>query len=634
MSSTDHIEEKPLAGEQPTDSPAYGTAAATTLVMGAPGTGKTQRLAECVGAAVEGGANPRDVLVLAASAPAAAVLADLVPQGVEVTTPMGLALEGLPGNAHRLASFEETFFLEDMRVTGQKQRRLREMLKFLERGWSEMREDEEGWLITGEEKAIDSFARQDLRAMGALHPTQVVAAYVRYLLQNEGALAQARRPQVFVDDYQAMSRASQRLARILATEELTVAWNTVGGLQGEEPYGYGEGLEELAAEVPQLMRVDCAQSCLAQAPAACVATLCQQPCMAAVEAPGPHDGGETGAFEAAVANDLQDEMPLLVERVAALLEEGMAPAEIYVAVPTDAWGRRACAALEGAGIATSRIEERQALGGDIRDSAKSAGALAYTALHLAADPLSAVAWRCWCGFGDYLGCSASMTALAEVANQTGATLPELLAALEAGEMSYVGVDEAKVVARYRAGQALLRAVEGLSGSELLAALGEQACGTREVPAALTGLVGAVDPNEDAATLYARAEAALVAPGFAPQAVRVGGFDAALGQRPRAVVACGMANGLVPSSAYFELTQATIDAQAKMHARLIERLAALAGKAREVLVCTTFDHAGIVEAETLKLKTERVRLCDGRRVCDLGPSVCIDYLSGAKLDYVR
>ena len=96
----------------------------------------------------------------------------------------------------------------------------------------------------------------------------------------------------------------------------------------------------------------------------------------------------------------------------------------------------------------------------------------------------------------------------------------------------------------------------------------------------------------------------------------------------------MVNGLVPRSAYFELTQATIEAQAKMHARLVERLAALAGKARETLVCTTFERVGIVEAETLKLKTERVRLREGRRVCDLGPSVCIDYLTGAKLDYVR
>ena len=67
---------------------------------------------------------------------------------------------------------------------------------------------------------------------------------------------------------------------------------------------------------------------------------------------------------------------------------------------------------------------------------------------------------------------------------------------------------------------------------------------------------------------------------------------------------------------------------------MERLAALAGKAREALVCVTFKRATLVEAETLKLKTERVRLRDGQRLCDLGSSVCIDYLTGAKLAYVR
>ena len=496
---------------------AYVAPAQTTLLVGGPGSGKTQQLVDRVQAVVSGGGGPPAGVVVGPRAPAAPRVAARGPAGVRVSTPLTLALEELraagAGCSHRLATFEETFFLEDMRVTGQKQRRLREMLKFLERGWSEMRDDEDGWLITGEEMAVEAFARRDLRAMGSLHVTQVAASCARHLAVDAEALANARYSWVFADDYQAMSRASQRLVRLVAADGLVVAWNTVGGLVGEEPYGYADGLDELVAAAPDPTRVDLAGSVLAQEPARAVAHLCAQPCMDAVEAPRVDSDAVPGGFEVLAAEELSGEMPLLAERVAELLASGVAPEDVYVATPTDAWARRACAALEGADVPVSRVEERQALGGDIRDKAKSAGALAYTALHLAADPASAVAWRCWCGFGDYLACSASMTALGELADQTGSTLPELLRALEAGELVCDAVDQAKVLARYREGQAMLRNAEGRTGRELLAVLCERALGSCEVPAALVQLLGGVDDADDACALFERAQKALVAPAW-------------------------------------------------------------------------------------------------------------------------
>lgn len=616
----------------------YAGPQSKTALVGGPGSGKTQALVECVAQAIQGGENPDDVLVLAASPTAAAALRERLERagvaGVVPTTPMALAQEGLAGaevpRAHRLASFEETFFLEDMRVTGMAPRRLREMLKFLERGWSEMRDDEPGWLVTKEEEGLNGFARTCLASMGALHPTEVAAAYVRLLAERPEALATARKPLVFADDYQAMSRASQRLACMLAARELTVAWSPVAGLKGEEFYDYRDGLAELGAT--QVVALD--WSCLAAAPAQAVENLCRQECLAAVDAPACTPDAPVGTFEVVSAADLSEELDAVVSAVRGLLDEGFACNELYLAQPNDAWVRRVTAALVCAGIPASGVQERQALGGDVRDAHKSTAPLAYTALHLAADPQSATAWRCWCGFGDYLTCSSGMTRLAQLGADTGRTLPELLAALEAGELDVALIDRDAILGRYRAGRALLEAAEGLKGSELLAVLAKGTTGSAEVPSALAALVGEAGADEDAPTLYARAQKALLEPVFSPGAVRVGGFDAALGQNPRALVCCGMVNGLVPPMGYFELTQTTIDAQNKMHERLVERLAALAGKAREALVCVTFKRATLVEAETLKLKTERVRLRDGQRLCDLGSSVCIDYLTGAKLAYVR
>ena len=92
----------------------------------------------------------------------------------------------------------------------------------------------------------------------------------------------------------------------------------------------------------------------------------------------------------------------------------------------------------------------------------------------------------------------------------------------------------------------------------------------------------------------------------------------------------MVNGLVPSLEYFDASLATIEAQDKMHERLVRRLVGTCGKARERIVCTGFARAGVVECETLRLKGERIRLRGGKRVCEFGPSVAVQYLRGEKL----
>jgi len=634
------------------NTPDYSCRAAVTAYAGSVATGKTQALVERVRAALEAGTPAAGLLVFAA-APAAAQALEArlaaacgeAAAGVHVTTPLAFARETLAteparaftgGRSHLLASFEEGFFMEDVRVTGVKPRRLKAMLGFLQRGWSEMRDDEDGWLINGEERGLNEFARRRLALMGGVLRAEATAACVRYLASDGPALAAAQRACVFADDLHAMSRASQRLLRMLATRELAVSWDVLGGLAGEEPYGYAEGLAELeqACVAGSYTRVDLQVSHQAVAPHAAVANMLAQECLAGegVVAPEPAADAAPGAFKVARVPDLANEMPCVAGEVRALVDAGVPAERIAVAAPTDAWARRASAALERAGVASTRIEARQALGGDPRDLSKCAAPLAYTALHLVADPRSATAWRCWCGFGDYLACSTGINQLIDLYGQNGAALPELLDALAANGVN--APNQQKVADRRAAGLALVERAAGKTGPELLAAVCAAALGTPEVPAPLAALLGEVGERECAAELFARAERALLAPAFAPGAVRVCCYDALMGQDPQVLVLCGLANGVVPVRGYFDLAEATMEEQDKMHRRLVGQLAALAGKARDTVLCTTFERAGIVEAETLNLKTERVKLRDGKRVCEMGPSVCIDYLTGKKLSYVR
>ena len=559
---------------------AYATPATVRVIGGPVGTGKTQVLVEDVCAALESGAEPAGMLVLAPRRTAAdelsariAAACGAAAEAVRVTTPLQLVLDilGTPQarkatgrRAHILSDVENTFFLEDMRVTGQKHRRLREMLKFLQRGWSEMRDDEPGWLITGEEVAINDFAKGRLELLEALHPAEAAAVCVRYLLDDEAALASARVSRVFVDDARAMGRASQALAALLAGDVLTLTWDPNAALAGEEPYGYAEGLAELRAARPDADVRELTQGHCARALFEATGNLLRQECLEAPVAPTTCASEEAGGLRVVESPMLADEPASVVAQVQGLLASGVAPECVFVAAPSDAWVRRMASALAAAGIATSALDERQRVGGDIRELGKSAGAQLYTALQLAADPDSALAWRCWCGFGDYLACSTGMNELYARASKNGRGLVaeiEALACGDAGDACGCGcaqaadagsdgaaaadgpvIGAARIVERYRAGRALLGAVAGLRGEALLAVLIADVAGSgadaetlARIEAPVRELLGEVGPEEDAAALFARAERELRAPGFAAGCVRVARTAMLAGQSPTALV---------------------------------------------------------------------------------------------------
>lgn len=124
------------------------------LIEGGVGCGKTAALITRVATLLEDGAAPEDMLVLTATPDAARVLAarliEVVGErggAVEVTCTRDVALgmlaseEGraFSGRAGRLVTpVELGFIMEDMKVSGLKQRRLREMLKFFYRNWTEL----------------------------------------------------------------------------------------------------------------------------------------------------------------------------------------------------------------------------------------------------------------------------------------------------------------------------------------------------------------------------------------------------------------------------------------------------------------------------------------------------------------
>ncbi|MFR7404557.1 MAG: hypothetical protein ACLUW6_08145, partial [Coriobacteriaceae bacterium] len=121
--------------------------------------------------------------------------------------------------------------MEDMKVSGLKQRRLHEMLKFFYRNWTELAggaEDDDGWLIPGEEADVHALLKDVLHFTGGILEPEASAMAVRFLLARPDALADVQRSYVLVDDYQMHSRASQHLANLLARDSVTVAADPTG----------------------------------------------------------------------------------------------------------------------------------------------------------------------------------------------------------------------------------------------------------------------------------------------------------------------------------------------------------------------------------------------------------------------
>lgn len=122
-----------------------------------------------------------------------------------------------------LSQAEEAVFYEDLKTCGLKRRRLRELWAFLQCGLVNLSDSDPDWIQTTEEQAVLDLARSILIFEEAVLPGEAVNLAVR-ALEAEPALRQRfGSPVVLADDYLLMSRASQHLVNLLATDKIAIA---------------------------------------------------------------------------------------------------------------------------------------------------------------------------------------------------------------------------------------------------------------------------------------------------------------------------------------------------------------------------------------------------------------------------
>lgn len=638
------------------------------LIRGGAATGKTQRLVERALELVRDGAGADGILAVCATPDSAVLFAErlagaagAVARGIRVVCARELELEILAHPAARahtgreprmLLPFEVSFLLEDLKVGGTPTGRLRGMLKFFYKSMTEMADEADGFLIDADE--IDAMERiKTLLAMsgGVLEYElpELACQCVRDVPEVRAAFV---RPHVLVDDYQMLCKASQLLCDELAAESLWVAADPAGCVEVFEPYPCGEGPDELLGRRPEAVVEDLDASYACRGACAAASAL-RSDGDVGMPTLHPAEGSFDGRAELAGCLTPSEELGRVVEvverSVGEAAERGGAAESIFVAVPNRMWESNVCRALEARGVATLHGGDVHGVtGGDIRDLARCAGARMLTLLLLAGDPDDGVAWRSWCGFGDYLTNSGIVNALRDLSTTRGGNTVDMIEALAADDDALVDAgfaeERRRVVEAYAQGKAAIDRLAGRSGPELLRAVAEEVGGEgTPVPAPLVELC-TPEAGDDACVLRGRALRRLSLPGLldtagAPDAacdagiagaaadtrgrVVVGPASALVGRTPEVVVVCGLVNGFLPKHAFFDATKTPPGKVAKARGAFLRRAGLLLGKARRRLVCTWFTQVDLAAAGRLDLKVDRIWTDGSVRMASVSPSVALE-----------
>ena len=569
-----------------------------------------------------------EVQVLTCRELACAVLAD--PDSAAAT---GMSFSS--GRARLLSAYETDFLMEDVKTLGARPKRLREMLKFFYRGWTELADEDPEWLFTVEEIDTFEFLTCELQYLGAMMEPQVGNLATKALRMEGQVRERFARKHVFVYGYQSLSRASQLLCQLVAGEELVAGAGPDMGVDVFESYAYPAGLEDFVRLNPAAEVVEV----------------------------GAQGAGADKVRDAHSWKTPADEVEGTADAIAAAVEAGANAEDIAVVTFHPWWTQQMARALQARGLQANAWLGAPKLHGDIRELDRCLGLRTVTLLRLLADEHDGMAWRSWFGFGDYLArsnqfaemrrrvcgmhigedCTVAASKRAEVRAQEAASAcgvgaacrdardacGEGAAKLSAhddvhGDLAAYGIDLDSDL------KPLFAEVCDLRGPKLLAYLVETLAGPDvPLPASVRPLL-ALGPDADAAQMAAELDRLQFFSGVPARAgVTVASFAALADIDFDQVFIVGFANGLFPRADYFDLTKVTVDKQAKMGERDAHAARAMAGLGTRGLHVGSFERCERMLADRMGVKQVRIYAANdfGREMVEAAPSIYTNVLLG-------
>lgn len=637
-------------------------------IIGGPACGKTTALLERARACAESGEG--SIVYVCASKAAAERARRAISLwrcgGIEVKTGLELACEVLSderyaarGLRNRLIGrAEERVLMEDVKVCGIKRRRLRELVAFLECGWSNLADEDSAWLKTNEEELVAGLVRGNLEFTGGVLSCEASALALRAVQDDAALRASHARDHVFVDDYERLGRATQFLVNELAAASIAVAAGDVSPVAGDDPYPWAEGVRELLAARPSagverlsscyrpssvvlLLNALRADDSLGAAEPSAVSrardgSLDCLSSAALLPDASRADGDFAGVFGPVMAGGIVQEFFDIAKRIKQAIDQGVSPNRIFIAGTNRMWRANVARYLQQAGIVAKELT------GDVRPGAS--------------------AMRVLVGEGDPLCRSVQIARLREIAQPQGLRLEEALSALAAGTLEGADANDplldglldaywiacgkrAEHAERLMVKSAKVPVLEGMEDpmakdveAPVCEGTGESASeGARGFVAKDTCEVNAVSSEggicgnargdingdtrgDDYDDLRAAAHG---------DAVMVGVPLDAVDREFDLVIFGGFVNGFIPSADYCDPATMVGAARERAHAADIQALYRAVASARRGIVFTGFSESSLEAAERLKLHIARIKLKRGVRMCAIEPSSYASFVGYAR-----
>lgn len=615
-------------------------------ISGAPQTGKTEALLRRCTALLAANVAPETILIETTNAQGACELRERLTTliGVKLTQRLNVMTaqeaclrvldqpevrEFTGRNPRVLAPFEYNFFLEDLKTLGHPVRTLRKMLTHFRQELADGVAVSEV-ALPGTEEETWSVAQRLLHFEGGMLSEEVASLCIEALKNPQCRAVAPSYEYVLCDDFQNLSHGQQTALCLMASKQVMVAGNAgqAVSLATDFPHPSGfENFDTLRRNV-QCFTLKTAFGNV-NADQFCDTILTHD----ALSAPVPTAfEGVFGGLQSIKWNTPEEELDGLCKYILHCVDESgkteadespntpLRESDVCLVVPNKHWARMYEAMLAQRGFATSTIGF-DPIGGDPRENNRNQTLRAYTLLNLLANPTDGVAWRAWCGFGNYLTNSDAWSHLMEYAAADDLNLLDALASLpqcvskdgnspflRAGVLAQAWTEAQELLARFtnRRGHALLKAV----GADTLPAF---------APVAHT-MVG----EETAAEIFAAVHKLIFAPTYAndPHAIHLCSYAAMTGCTRQWVIAPGCVNGLIPHRDAFEAVS-TEEARTAVMDRDRRLFVNALSKSTRKLTISSFSRAALELAEGTKMQVNRVRSdATGNRIALVSPTCFI------------
>ena len=495
---------------------------------------------------------------------------------VVIATPQ--AQETTGRKSHVLCEYEERVLLEDMRTSSMKGKRLKEMLGFFYRQFSELQTPEE-WDSTVEEEYILNLLRANLDFTGGVLCYELAGVALQALEGDPDLRARFTWDNVIVDDYALLSRGMQILVAAFAAKQLIIASDVLGERTSPLPFPYLKGVQEFidanpAAQVTQLSK--------SNQPAQIVDALgrLRADASIAVERSLPIDGrdAQQGTLTLHVTDDMGGELRVLAQSVTKAQESGES---IAVVGTNNIWRSNVVRALEQLEIAV-QLPDKKVSVKDFGDEKQAARIRKNALEQLRANRRDGVAWRSVFAAGDYVARSVGITQLRELARTLEIGMLDTLDSVACGKIK----------------------------------LDEEHKALQEVADIYKQTLAELDANEAKGNKPANSSKNATQK---RNGVLVCRPEELFGMHVDHIVFGGFVDGLIPKRDYFDTAKVVGARKERMHAQDVETVHLVLSRACKSITFTAFAQASLPVAERLGLCIDRIRFKEGMRVCKVHAS---------------